>query len=68
MSPSAQPNTHPLFKHLKDKKGELLGSDIKWNFAKFLIGRDGEGETVALDCARWLALAQRTDARSHATD
>ena len=35
-------NTHPLFKFLKSKKPELLGSDIKWNFAKFLIGRDGE--------------------------
>jgi len=41
------PNTHPLFKHLKSKKGEeglgsLLGNDIKWNFAKFLVGQDGE--------------------------
>lgn len=34
-------NTHPLFKFLKEQKGELLGNDIKWNFAKFLIGRDG---------------------------
>ena len=25
------PNTHPLFKHLKAQKGELLGDDIKWN-------------------------------------
>ena len=22
-------------------QGELLGNDIKWNFAKFLVGRDG---------------------------
>lgn len=41
------PNTHPFFKHLKEKKGEeglgsLLGNDIKWNFAKFLVGKDGE--------------------------
>lgn len=35
------PNTHPLFKYLKSQKGELLGNDIKWNFGKFLIGRDG---------------------------
>ena len=35
-------NTHPLFKYLKDQKGELLGSDIKWNFAKFLVGKNGE--------------------------
>ena len=36
-------NTHPLFKYLKEQKGELLGNDIKWNFAKFLIGRNGQG-------------------------
>lgn len=36
------PNTHPLFKHLKAQKGELLGDDIKWNFGKFLVGSDGE--------------------------
>jgi glutathione peroxidase len=32
----------PLFTYLKSKKGGLLGSAIKWNFTKFLIGRDGE--------------------------
>jgi glutathione peroxidase len=33
----------PLFKDLTDKEktGEL-GGEIKWNFTKFLIGRDGE--------------------------
>ena len=36
-------NAHPLFKWLKDEKGGLLGFDaIKWNFTKFLIGRDGK--------------------------
>lgn len=35
------PNTHPLYKYLKEEKGEMLGSDIKWNFAKFLVGPDG---------------------------
>jgi len=35
-------NTHPLYMYLKQQKGELLGSDIKWNFAKFLVGADGE--------------------------
>jgi len=38
------PNTHPLFKYLKEEQGELLGKDIKWNFAKFLV--DGEGRPV----------------------
>jgi glutathione peroxidase len=34
--------THPLWQWLKDEKGGLLGIDaIKWNFTKFLIGRDG---------------------------
>jgi len=33
---------HPLWKWLKDEKGGILGIDaIKWNFTKFLVGRDG---------------------------
>jgi glutathione peroxidase len=33
---------HPLWKWLKDEKGGFLGLDaIKWNFSKFLVGRDG---------------------------
>lgn len=35
-------NAHPLWKWLKEQKGGLLGIDaIKWNFTKFLVGRDG---------------------------
>ena len=35
-------NAHPLWKWLKKEKGGLLGIDaIKWNFTKFLVGRDG---------------------------
>ena len=34
---------HPLWKWLKDEKGGFLGIDaIKWNFTKFLVGRDGK--------------------------
>jgi glutathione peroxidase len=34
---------HPLWRWLKDEKGGLLGIDaIKWNFTKFLVGRDGK--------------------------
>ena len=33
---------HPLFEWLKDSKGGMLGSKIKWNFTKFLVGRDGQ--------------------------
>ncbi len=32
---------HPLYKYLKSEAGGLLGSAIKWNFTKFLVGRDG---------------------------
>jgi glutathione peroxidase len=34
--------THPLYQHLKAARRGLLGSQaIKWNFTKFLVGRDG---------------------------
>ena len=32
---------HPLYQWLKSKEGGLLGKNIKWNFTKFLVGRDG---------------------------
>jgi len=32
---------HPVFEWLKSEKGGLIGSKIKWNFTKFLVGRDG---------------------------
>ena len=33
---------HPLWTWLKQEKGGFLGIDaIKWNFTKFLVGRDG---------------------------
>ena len=36
-------NEHPLYTFLKSRKTGLLGFDaIKWNFSKFLVGRDGE--------------------------
>ncbi|NAW66942.1 redoxin domain-containing protein [Photobacterium halotolerans] len=33
--------SHPLFVYLTDALPGLLGKNIKWNFTKFLIGRDG---------------------------
>jgi len=33
---------HPLFAWLRSEKGGLLGRKIKWNFTKFLVGRDGQ--------------------------
>ena len=36
-------NTHPLYKYLKSEAKGLLGSEaIKWNFTKFLVGKDGK--------------------------
>jgi glutathione peroxidase len=35
-------NAHPLYQYLKGEKSGLLGSSIKWNFTKFLIGRSGK--------------------------
>ncbi len=35
-------DAHPLFTWLKDEKKGLLGGKIKWNFTKFLVGRDGQ--------------------------
>ena len=37
------PHAHPLFVHLKSSKSGWLGIDaIKWNFTKFLVGRQGD--------------------------
>ena len=33
---------HPLYQWLKGEHGGLMGDAIKWNFTKFLVGRDGE--------------------------
>ncbi|WP_122640138.1 MULTISPECIES: glutathione peroxidase [unclassified Romboutsia] len=34
-------NAHPLYKYLKDEAKGFLSKEIKWNFTKFLIDRDG---------------------------
>ncbi|MEI2266877.1 glutathione peroxidase [Erwinia sp. CGal63] len=35
-------STHPVFRYLKAELPGVLGGRIKWNFTKFLIGRDGK--------------------------
>lgn len=35
-------DAHPLWQWLRSEKGGLLGDRIKWNFTKFLVGRDGQ--------------------------
>jgi glutathione peroxidase len=35
------PNESPLYSFLKNEKGGILGDNIKWNFTKFLVDKDG---------------------------
>ena len=35
-------NEIPLFAYLKKEKGGMMGSNIKWNFTKFLVDRNGK--------------------------
>ncbi|MFI7480909.1 glutathione peroxidase [Kocuria sp. M1R5S2] len=35
------PEAHPLWTWLRREKGGVLGDDVKWNFTKFLVDRDG---------------------------
>ncbi|WP_078592512.1 glutathione peroxidase [Evansella clarkii] len=35
-------NAHPLYQYLTEAKKGVLTSDIKWNFTKFLIDKDGK--------------------------
>ena len=37
-------NAHPLFNYLKEEASGILGNNIKWNFTKFLIDRNGKVE------------------------
>ena len=34
-------NAHPIYKYLKNTLPGLFGKKIKWNFAKFLIDKNG---------------------------
>jgi glutathione peroxidase len=35
-------NADPIYKYLKSQKRSLLGSEISWNFTKFLIDKEGK--------------------------
>ncbi|WP_433751142.1 glutathione peroxidase [Falsibacillus pallidus] len=35
-------DAHPLFKFLTKEKKGIMGSEVKWNFTKFLIDREGQ--------------------------
>ena len=57
---------HPLYQHLKRARPGLLGTEaVKWNFTKFVVGRDGAvlaryapndtPEEMRADLERWLS-------------
>ena len=58
-------DAHPLYAWLRAEKPGLLGDSIRWNFTKFLVGRDGtvvnrygsttKPEKIASDIERQLA-------------
>lgn len=35
-------DAHPVYKWLREEKRGILGEKIKWNFTKFLVGKDGQ--------------------------
>ncbi|MCM2676808.1 glutathione peroxidase [Alkalicoccobacillus plakortidis] len=35
-------SAHPLYQYLKKEKKGTIGSDVKWNFTKFLVNQHGE--------------------------
>ena len=35
-------DAHPVFEYLTSHSKGILGKSVKWNFTKFLVGRDGE--------------------------
>ncbi|MDO9635077.1 MAG: glutathione peroxidase [Paludibacter sp.] len=36
-------NAHPIYQYLKSElKGGILGNNIKWNFAKFMLDKNGK--------------------------
>ena len=35
-------NAAPIYKYLKSSKGGLFGDNIKWNFSKFLVDKEGK--------------------------
>jgi glutathione peroxidase len=49
---------HPLYKFLKGEAGGVFGDDIKWNFTKFLVSREGK----VIDRFASLTTPERIDA------
>lgn len=36
------PGTHPLYQHLKEHAPDEVNQEIEWNFAKFLVDKNGQ--------------------------
>jgi glutathione peroxidase len=36
------PEAHAVFRYLTNNSKGILGNGIKWNFTKFLVGKNGE--------------------------
>ena len=53
---------HPLYTWLKQEKGGVLGSAIKWNFTKLLIDRNGEVQARYAPTAKPESLAKDIEA------
>ncbi|KAF1835171.1 thioredoxin-like protein [Decorospora gaudefroyi] len=52
-------NADPAFEWLKNEKAGLLGlKRVKWNFEKFLVGRDGKVK------ARWASMKKPEDLKA----
>jgi glutathione peroxidase len=35
-------NSHPLFEYLRNELSGIMGNNIKWNFTKFLVDKNGK--------------------------
>ena len=59
-------DAHPLFEWLRSEQGGLLGDRIKWNFTKFLVGRDGRVIDRYAPTTKPEALADKVEGRASA--
>ena len=63
------PQAHPLYRFLKNSKRGILGSgNIKWNFTKFLVGRQGNVVGRYAPTTKPEALSASIESLLHCTD
>ena len=41
-NPVSGDNKQPVYKFLTDSKSNFMFKEVKWNFEKFLVGKDGK--------------------------